>query len=62
MNPAFSVIFFTVSSRVGYGLLGLMGMLVALGVLPLATDLELVAFALGVAAVSGGLYYLQLFT
>ena len=55
MNPAFSVIFFTVSSGIGYGLLGLMGMLVALGVLPLATDLGLVAFALGVAAVSAGL-------
>lgn len=55
MNPAFSVIFFTVSSGVGYGLLGLVGMLVALGVLPLATDLGLVAFGLGVAAVLAGL-------
>ena len=34
MHPAFSVIFFTVFSGTGYGLLALMGMSAALGLLP----------------------------
>lgn len=55
MHPAFSVIFFTVFSGVGYGLLALMGLFVALGVLPAAKWLGVVGLGLGFAAVSAGL-------
>jgi sulfite dehydrogenase (quinone) subunit SoeC len=55
MHPAYSVIFFTVSSGIGYGLLGLIGVLVALGLLPLDKSLGLIGLGLGFAAVSAGL-------
>ena len=55
MHPAFSVIFFTVSSGIGYGLLGLMGLFAALGLLPLERWLGVVGLGVGFAAVSAGL-------
>lgn len=55
MHPAFSVIFFTVSSGIGYGLLGLMGLLAALGVLPLERWLGVIGLGIGFVSVSAGL-------
>ncbi|MEQ8371185.1 MAG: dimethyl sulfoxide reductase anchor subunit, partial [Alphaproteobacteria bacterium] len=42
MHPAYSVIFFTTASGTGYGLLGLLGILVASGHLPADPVLGLV--------------------
>ncbi|MBT6094665.1 MAG: dimethyl sulfoxide reductase anchor subunit [Rhodospirillaceae bacterium] len=55
MYPAYSVIFFTVSSGIGYGLLALMGIFAATGGLPLTKDLGLVGLGLGFISVSAGL-------
>ena len=55
MHPAFSVIFFTVASGVGYGLLALVGALGALGQLPVDRAFGITAIGLGVAAVTAGL-------
>ncbi len=55
MHPAYSVIFFTVSSGIGYGLLALIGIFAATGGLPLAKDLGLVGLGVGFVAVSVGL-------
>ena len=55
MHPAFSVIFFTVFSGAGYGLLALMGLLAASGVLPQDRWLSGAGLIVGVAAVSAGL-------
>ena len=55
MHPAFSVIFFTVSSGAGYGLLALLGALGALGMLPEDTALVITALVLSLASVSAGL-------
>lgn len=55
MHPAFSVIFFTVFSGIGYGLLALMGLLATFDVLPLTRSLGLLGLGLGFAAVSAGL-------
>lgn len=55
MHPAFSVIFFTVFSGIGYGLLALMGIFAALDVLPLTRSLGIAGLGLGFAAVSAGL-------
>ncbi len=55
MHPAFSVIFFTVSSGIGYGLLGLMGVFAAFGLLPLDRVLGAVGLGLGFVSVSAGL-------
>lgn len=55
MHPAFSVIFFTVSSGAGYGLLALLGGLGALGLLPADRLFGLAAVVLALAAVSAGL-------
>jgi len=55
MHPAFSVIFFTVFSGTGYGLLALIGVLVAFGLLPQSTPLGLIGLGLGLVAVSTGL-------
>lgn len=55
MHPAFSVIFFTVASGVGYGLLALVGLLGALGLLPADRAFGLTAIGLGFAAVTAGL-------
>jgi DMSO reductase anchor subunit len=55
MHPAFSVIFFTVSSGIGYGLLGLLGLLAALGLVPLYWPLGALGLGLGFVSVSAGL-------
>lgn len=55
MHPAFSVIFFTVSSGVGYGLLALVGGLGAVGYLPADRAFGLTAIVLALAAVTAGL-------
>jgi len=55
MNPAFSVIFFTVFSGAGYGVLALFGLLAALHLVPFDKGLGLTGLGLGFAAVSAGL-------
>ncbi len=55
MHPAFSVIFFTVFSGIGYGLLALMGVFAAFGLVPLTKSLGMIGIGLGFAAVSAGL-------
>ena len=55
MHPAFSVIFFTVSSGVGYGMLALVGVLGAVGLLPSDPVFGLSAIGLGLTAVTAGL-------
>jgi DMSO reductase anchor subunit len=55
MHPAFSVIVFTVLSGAGYGLLFLLGIGAAVGVLPAERGFGAAAFALSLGAVIGGL-------
>jgi DMSO reductase anchor subunit len=55
MHPAFSVIIFTTASGAGYGLLALLGLGAALGLLPAELGFGLVAFALALGLVTGGL-------
>jgi DMSO reductase anchor subunit len=55
MHPAYSVIFFTVSSGAGYGLLALLGALAGAGVLPPDRMLGLLALATALALISAGL-------
>lgn len=55
MHPAFSVIFFTTASGAGYGLLALLGVFGALGMLPAERWFGLVAFGTGFALVTAGL-------
>lgn len=55
MHPAYSVIFFTCASGAGYGLLALLGLLGAFGVLPAERWLGLTGFLIGLIAVTAGL-------
>jgi DMSO reductase anchor subunit len=55
MRPAYSVIFFTVLSGAGYGLLGLLGGLGALGGLPEGPGFAVTALVLALALISAGL-------
>ena len=55
MHPAFSVIFFTTASGAGYGLLTLLGLFGALGILPATRDFGLAGFGTGLALVTAGL-------
>ena len=55
MHPALSVIFFTTASGAGYGLLALLGIAAALGLLPPHLALGLVGLGLALALISLGL-------
>src|SRR5260221_1130705 len=55
MTPAISVIFFTVSSGAGYGLLILLGIFASFGVLPADRWFGFTAFALALTAITAGL-------
>lgn len=55
MHPAFSVIFFTVFSGAGYGLLALLALFAAFDILPMDRRLGILGLGLGFAAVSAGL-------
>jgi len=55
MHPAFSVIFFTTASGAGYGLLALLGVSAASGLLPSDRWLGAVALGLALALVTAGL-------
>jgi DMSO reductase anchor subunit len=55
MNPAPSVILFTVGSGAGYGLLAGLGALAALGLLPPGPGFALAGFGLALCLVTGGL-------
>ena len=55
MHPAFSVIFFTTSSGAGYGLLALLGILAAAGLLPTDPLLGFVAMAVALGLITAGL-------
>jgi DMSO reductase anchor subunit len=55
VHPALSVILFTTASGAGYGLLGLAGLLFALGLLPPQAGFGLCVLGLGTALVTGGL-------
>ncbi len=55
MHPAFSVIFFTVSSGTGYGLLALIGIFGALGLLPTDVAFGVSGIVLAMGAVTAGL-------
>ena len=55
MHPALSVIFFTTASGAGYGLLALLGISAAAGLLPPDLALGLVGLGLALALISAGL-------
>ncbi|HVO01964.1 MAG TPA: DmsC/YnfH family molybdoenzyme membrane anchor subunit [Candidatus Cybelea sp.] len=55
MHPAYSVIFFTTSSGGGYGLLALLGLFGAAGLLPASPVFGLIAFGLAFVAITAGL-------
>lgn len=55
MHPAYSVIFFTTASGAGYGLLALIGLGVALGLVPAERALGFVAMGLALGLISAGL-------
>ncbi len=55
MHPAFSVIFFTTSSGAGYGLLALMGIGAAAGLMPDSAMLAIVGLGLALAMITAGL-------
>ena len=55
MHPSLSVILFTTASGAGYGLLALLGVLAPFGVLPADRMFGLVALALALGAITGGL-------
>jgi sulfite dehydrogenase (quinone) subunit SoeC len=55
MHPAYSVIFFTTASGAGYGLLALLAIFGAAGLLPATTAFGLVSIGLAVVLVTAGL-------
>ncbi len=56
MQPAYSVIFFTTSSGLGYGLLILLGLMGASGLIPADRGFGIAAFGFGLATVTLGLF------
>src|SRR6056297_2261123 len=55
MHPAASIIFFTTASGAGYGLLALMGLFGAIGLLPADRWLGFVGLAAALALITAGL-------
>jgi sulfite dehydrogenase (quinone) subunit SoeC len=55
MHPALSIVFFTTASGAGFALLGLLGLLVPLGLLPLSASFGFAALAVAVVLAAGGL-------
>lgn len=55
MHPAFSVILFTTTSGAGYGLLALIGVFAALGLLPVDSEIGTCGLGLGLVLVTIGL-------
>lgn len=55
MHPAYSVIFFTTASGMGYGMLALLGLLAGTETLPADTGLGIAGLLIALAAVTGGL-------
>ena len=55
MHPAFSIIFFTAASGIGYGMLAVAGVLAALGLIPASPSLALFATGSALALASAGL-------
>ena len=55
MHPAYSVILFTTASGAGYGLLALLGLLGAAGLLPAGGWFTVLALGLALALITGGL-------
>ena len=56
MNPAYSVIFFTTASGLGYGLLAFIGVFVSLGLLPADRWLGLWGLGVALAAITPKLW------
>jgi len=55
MHPAFSIIFFTAASGIGYGLLAIAGLAAAFGLLPESRSLAITATVFALALASAGL-------
>jgi DMSO reductase anchor subunit len=55
MHPAFSIIFFTTASGAGYGLLAMLGIIAACGLLPSDSWLGLISLGLALALIVSGL-------
>ncbi|HSS85270.1 MAG TPA: DmsC/YnfH family molybdoenzyme membrane anchor subunit [Reyranella sp.] len=55
MHPAFSIIFFTAAAGAGYGLLAMLGILAACGLLPPDRTLGVISLCLALALIVGGL-------
>lgn len=55
MRPAYSVILFTTSSGAGYGALAVLGMMLALGLVPSQPGATMAALATGLALATLGL-------
>ncbi len=55
MHPAYSIIFFTTASGLGYGLLAVAAVFVGTGWLPAARELGAIIILVGVVLVTAGL-------
>ena len=55
MHPAFSIIFFTAATGAGYGLLALLGIFAAVGILPPDRWLGLISLGLAITLITAGL-------
>ena len=55
MHPALSIIFFTTTSGVGYGLLAWIGLLAPIGALPLTRQFGAVSLLLALGCITAGL-------
>ncbi len=55
VHPAFSIIFFTTAAGAGYGLLAMLGILAAMGHLPLDRSLGVISLGIALSLIVGGL-------